>query len=182
MKEMIRKIGRWDDNWRAPGTTPVAYLRELAMLNSQLLIVHAVHVTDNDLEILKTHRVHICTCPRSNERIDVGGTAPVEKYLKAGLNVCMGTDSLASNDDLNLWSEMKFFKTVHPQIRDSTILEMATINGARALGFDKEIGSIEKGKDAALIRVESERPINEPEAFLLSGCDTFLAVHSIEND
>lgn len=179
MKEMIQKIGRWDDNWKAPGTTPVSYLKKLGILNSKLLIVHAVHVTDEDIELLKSNNVNICSCPRSNVQINVGGTAPVEKYLKAGLNVCLGTDSLASNEDLNLWNEMAFFKKVHPRIPDRAIIEMATINGARALGFDREIGSIEKNKDAALIRVESSQRIDDPESFLLSGYDRFKSVNTL---
>lgn len=176
MKTMIQKIGRWDEHWKAPGTTPVSYLKKLEILNSKLLIVHAVHVTDEDIGLLKANKVNVCSCPRSNVQIDVGGTAPIEKYLEAGLNVCLGTDSLASNEDLNLWNEMAFFKTIHPAIPNEKILEMATINGACALGFNREIGSIEKGKDAALIRVESDRPINDPESFVLSGYDKFLAV------
>ncbi|MBL7960029.1 amidohydrolase family protein [bacterium] len=177
MKEMIQKIGRWDENWKAPKTTPVSYLKKLGILNSKLLIVHAVHVTDDDIELLRSQSVHICSCPRSNVQIDVGGTAPIEKYLNAGLNVCLGTDSLASNDDLNLWNEMTFFKSIHPAIPNEKIIEMATINGARVLGFDSQIGSIEKGKDAALIRVESNKPIDDPESFVLSGYDRFSAVH-----
>jgi cytosine/adenosine deaminase-related metal-dependent hydrolase len=179
MKDMIQKIGRWDENWKAPGTTPVSYLNKMGFLNSKLLIVHAVHVTDEDIELLKSNNVNICSCPRSNVQIDVGGTAPVEKYLKAELNVCLGTDSLASNDDLNLWNEMAFFKKVHPQIPDRAIIEMATINGARALGFDGEIGSVEINKDAVLIRVESSQRIDDPESFLLSGYDSFKSVNTI---
>ena len=179
MKEMIRKIGRWDENWKAPGTTAVSYLKKLEILNSKLLIVHAVHVSDNEIDLLKSHHVSVCSCPRSNVQINVGGTAPVEKYIKAGLNVCLGTDSLASNEDLNLWNEMTFFKTLHPQVPDQAIIEMATLNGARALGFDREIGSIEKEKDGALIRVESVKPIEKPELFLLSGFDKFAAVQKV---
>ncbi|KAB2880991.1 amidohydrolase family protein [bacterium] len=179
MKEMIQKIGRWDDNWKAPKTTPVSYLKKLGILNSKLLIVHAVHVTDDDIELLRSHSVHICSCPRSNVQINVGGTAPIEKYLDAGLNVCLGTDSLASNDDLNLWNEMTFFKSIHPKIQDSIILQMATINGARALGFDQHIGSIENGKDNALVCIESGKPINDPESFLLSGYDKFTSISKV---
>ncbi|MBL7994826.1 amidohydrolase family protein, partial [bacterium] len=87
MKEMIEKIGRWDKNWKAPRTTPVSYLKKLGILNSKLLIVHAVHVTDEDVELLQSHNVHVCSCPRSNIQINVGGKAPIEKYLDAGLNV-----------------------------------------------------------------------------------------------
>ncbi|MBL7995222.1 amidohydrolase family protein, partial [bacterium] len=137
----------------------------------------AVHVTDEDVELLQSHNVHVCSCPRSNIQINVGGKAPIEKYLDAGLNVSLGTDSLASNDDLNLWNEMTFFKTIHPAISNKKILEMATINGARALGFDSQIGSIEKGKDNALICVGSDTLINDPEAFLLSGYDKFTSIH-----
>lgn len=179
MKEMIKKIGRWDENWKAPTTTPVSYMNKLGILNSKMLIVHAVHVSDEDIDLLKWHRVPICSCPRSNVHINVGGTSPVEKYLQAGLNVCLGTDSLASNEDLNLWNEMTFFKKIHPSISNEQIIEMATINGACALGLDSQIGSIEKGKDGALIRVESVKQIDDPGLLLLSGYDSFKSVNRI---
>lgn len=179
MKEMIQKIGRWDNSWKTPGTSPVSYLKKLEILNSKLLIVHAVHVSDEDIELLRSHKVNICSCPRSNVRINVGGKAPIEKYLKAGLNVCLGTDSLASNDDLNLWNEMTFFKSVHPHIPNQAIIEMATINGARSLGFDQQIGSIEKGKENALISIGSGNSINEPEAFMLSGYEKFVKIQRL---
>ena len=100
----------------------------------------------------------------------------MEKFLKAGINVCIGTDSLASNDDLNMWNEMNFLKKIHPDIPGETILQMATRNGARALGFESKIGSIDTGKENRLIRVENTETVHDPESFLLSGYENFSRI------
>jgi len=173
IRNTIEKLGRWEERWRTPGVSPIAYLDALGILTNRMLAVHAVHTDDEDLEILSGRNVSVCTCPRSNVKINVGGIAPVEKYLKAGLNVCIGTDSLASNDDLNLWNEMSFFKQVHPTVPPTTILKMATINGARALRLDDQIGTIERGKENSVIRIETDFTIDEPEQFLISGKSKF---------
>ncbi len=176
LKAAIVKMNRWNHDWIPPGTSPVKYLDQLGFLDDRLIAVHVVHADHEDIALLKSRGVNICTCPRSNVKINAGGAAPVENFLKAGLNVCIGTDSFASNDDLNLWNEMAFLKKMHPDISDAIILEMATVNGARALGFQNKIGSIEAGKENRLIAVKSCGVILNPESFLLSGYENFSAV------
>ncbi len=167
-RELLIKLDRWDEGWEVPQISPVGYLDRLRFLNQHVLVVHGVHVNGDDLGILKERRASVCTCPRSNARIDVGGVAPVPAMLAAGLNVCIGTDSLASNDDLDLWNEMRFLRKLHPGLSEAAVLQMATLNGARALGFGDEIGSVDKGKKAALIRIIHDHPTTDPEALVLS--------------
>lgn len=178
-RDLLARLDRWDSGWTPPGTTPVRYLDDLGFLSEDTLVVHAVHVNDEDIRILRDRRVSVCTCPRSNARIDVGGVAPVEAMLAAGINMCVGTDSLASNDDLNLWNEMTDLKSKHPSLSSSTILKMATFGGAKALGLDRRIGSLDTGMEAAMIGVSSATAIREPADFLLSGFDAFAAVRRL---
>jgi len=148
MKEMIRKLGRWDDSWSPPRTTPIGYASRLDLLGPHLIAVHAVHVSDDDIETIRKTGVHVCVCPRSNLKINVGGSVPVRKLLDAGIPVCMGTDSLASNDDLSLWNEAYALRRLEPTLSEEQLLQCMTLNGARALGWESKIGSIEIGKEA----------------------------------
>lgn len=168
-KELLTKLGRWDPAWPVPGVSPVQYLDRMGFLNERMMAVHCVHVNEDDLFVLRDRGVSVCTCPRSNSRIDTGGVAPVTAMVRAGLTVCLGTDSLASNDDLNLWNEMADLRVKHPGLAPDQVLRMATLNGARALGLDDRLGSVEAGKEAALVRVVSKDRVDHPEEFLTSG-------------
>lgn len=151
-KEMLVGLDRWDHTWRYPGTTPVAYLDALGFLDENVLAVHLVQANHRDIEILAKKKVSVCTCPRSNEMIGTG-VAPVEQFLEAGLSVCIGTDSLASNDDLSLFNEIAVFKKLHPGIPNRKVVEMVTFNAASALGLDDQLGSLDPGKSDRIIAV-----------------------------
>ncbi len=166
MKAMIEKIGRWDTEWEIPNSTPTQYLDRLNLLHGKMLAIHLVHTDNEDLALLKARGVSIGLCPRSNVKINVGGTAPLRKYLDAGINVALGTDSLASNDDLNLWNEMAFLQKQNPWLKEDALLGIATINGAKALGFEQFLGSVESGKRAELIVVQSDSKIADPLKYL----------------
>ncbi|CUS99893.1 amidohydrolase family protein [Candidatus Chrysopegis kryptomonas] len=140
----------FDPKWEAPGVSPVKYLEQIGFLDENTLAVHCVNVDEEDIEILSRRGVSVCTCPRSNFFLKVG-KAPVRKFLDSGINVCIGTDSIASNRDLNILHELKFAREFYPDVSDVELIKMATINGAVALGFGDYCGSIEKGKDADLI-------------------------------
>jgi cytosine/adenosine deaminase-related metal-dependent hydrolase len=133
----------------------VAFLAELGFLNERTLCVHLVHLSDEDIKTLSQKRVRVCICPLSNQRLSAG-LPPVDKLLKAGISVALGTDSLASNDDLNLFREMAYIGSRFPKIDTHEILKMGTIHGAAALGMDKTVGSMESGKEAHLIFVALE--------------------------
>jgi len=155
LPQLLRDRGLWDDGWHAPGHTPVEYLDRLGVLSARSLIVHGVRLLHGDHSRLQTRRAPVVTCPRSNEWIGVG-TAPIPELLGEGVPVALGTDSLASSPDLDLFAEMAALCRVHPRIAPAAVLRMATLNGATALGLDDRLGSIEPGKLARLVVVPLE--------------------------
>ena len=102
---MLKRLGSWDEAWRAPGCSPIAYLDRLGFWGERTLAVHAVQATDEDLRILAGRGATVVTCPRSNVHVGVG-QPPVSRFYASGVPVAVGTDSLSSVDDLNLFSEL----------------------------------------------------------------------------
>jgi 5-methylthioadenosine/S-adenosylhomocysteine deaminase len=166
--------------------TPTAALDGLGIFNGRTLVAHAVWTDDADLRILRERGAGIAHCPSSNMKL-ASGAAPVTKMLALGLAVGLGPDGAAgSNNDLDMFEEIdlasKLQKVItgDPQVLPARqALEMATIGGARALGLDKEIGSLEVGKRADLITVRLDRPNAVPLydvyshiAYALKGSDT----------
>jgi 5-methylthioadenosine/S-adenosylhomocysteine deaminase len=140
-------------------TSPVAYLDSLGFLGPGVLGAHGVWVSDADIALLKTRGVGVSHNPESNMKL-ASGTAPVPAYLRADVNVGLGTDGAASNNDLDMFEAMRVAAFLHKHVSVDpralsarTALEMATIRGARALGLDKRIGSLEPRKLADLITV-----------------------------
>lgn len=129
--------------------SPTEYLRRRGGLFPQNLLVHGVHLTSADIELLAEAGMHLALCPRSNARLNVG-KAPVAGLLKAGVKLALGTDSLASNDSLSLWDEMAFAADwFDGQLDAPTLFRMATLGGADALGVDSELGSLSVGKQGS---------------------------------
>ncbi len=128
--------------------TSTELLDRAGLLTPATLAVHCVHLTLNDAEILKKRGVHTVLCPRSNDRLDVG-RPPIGLLKKLGIPLALGTDSLASNDSLSLWEEMRFvLKTFAHELSPPELFAMATIGGAEALGISASHGSLEPGKRA----------------------------------
>ncbi|HUA59270.1 MAG TPA: amidohydrolase family protein [Verrucomicrobiae bacterium] len=158
-----------DDSMAARHMTPVAVLDSLGVLTGRTVAAHCVWANDADIAILKRRNVGVAHCPSSNMKL-ASGAAPVVKMLAAGISVGLGPDGPAgSNNDFNMFEEMdlaaKLQKviTMDPQaLPASAALDMATIGGARVLGMEKEIGSIETGKRADLIVVRLDRPNAAP--------------------
>jgi aminodeoxyfutalosine deaminase len=118
------------------------------LLTPTTLAVHCVHVSVADARIIKSRGVHIALCPRSNKLLDVG-RAPVALFKKLGIPLALGTDSLASNNSLSLWDELRFALSVFPNdLTEQDVLRMVTTGGAEALGISKTCGSLEAGKRA----------------------------------
>ena len=135
-------------NFQAPGCSPVAYAEKLHLLDEMTLAIHCVQINQSDINTLAHRRVNVCLCPRSNAFIDVG-RAPWEKLHQAGVNLCLGTDSLTSNYDLNLWHELEFLLAENSStINFAAGLSMLTINPARALAISADYGTLEPGKMA----------------------------------
>ena len=114
----------------------------------------------------------LVTCPRSNHWVGVG-YPPIERFYQSGVKVAVGTDSLASVEDLNLFSELKTMRWLAPNVPASKILESATLIGARALGLGDELGSLAPGKRAQMIAVDLPALVDDIEEFLLSGITPF---------
>lgn len=167
-RKELEILGVWTDSWKAVGETPVEYLVNLGFLDQQVLVVHGVHFREFDLSQLARLGVSVVTCPRSNQYVGVG-SPPLESFYKAGLNVAIGTDSLASASDLNIFSELFEARQIAPSVSARALLQSATVNGARALGFGKDYGSIELGKRASLITVNIPANEQDVEEHLLSG-------------
>jgi 5-methylthioadenosine/S-adenosylhomocysteine deaminase len=150
------------------GRRPFDRLRDLGLVNASLLAVHAVHLSDAEIEIFTESGVCIAHCPRSNLKL-ASGIAPIVKYRKAGINVAIGTDGAASNNVLDMLSEMRtaalLAKAVSQDaaaVSATDALRMATLDGAAALGLASETGSIEVGKWADLACVDLNRVHSQP--------------------
>ncbi len=144
--------------------SPISLLNSLDVLDQKVMAAHCVHLSEKDIQILAEKKVKVAHCPESNMKL-ASGVAPIPKLMEAGVIVSLGTDGAASNNDLSLFQEMDTAAKLHKVIHnDPTVMEaelvvsMATINGARALGLDKLIGSIEIGKKADIIVVETNKP------------------------
>lgn len=146
------------------GCGPVGYLRKLGLLDPDTLLVHAVWVDPDEIGMISDSGARIVHCPESNMKL-ASGISPVPDFLAAGIPVGLGTDGCASNNDLDMFGEMATCAKLHkvarldPTVMDSqTVLRMATIAGARALGLDRWIGSLEKGKRADIIVLDADAP------------------------
>jgi cytosine/adenosine deaminase-related metal-dependent hydrolase len=137
-------------------------LHRIGILSPAFLAVHAVHVDKQDIALIRRSGAGIAHCPRSNHEIGVG-TMHLDKFLGAHIPVGLGTDSLASSPSLNLWDEMRYAYQVHRRsgVTPKDIFHVSTLGGARALGMDQEIGSLEPGKKADLIAVSLPRKKTE---------------------
>jgi len=171
--------------WRPPKVGPVRYLADAGALGPWMLAVHSVQVTESDMALLAETGTSVAHCPRSNLRLQCG-TAPVRDLRSAGVTVGLGTDSLGSNDDLDMFAEMRAAlaaagvdppagldsRTVlGPTVDERAVLRMATLDGARALGWGDSLGSLDPGKQADLVavRIPGRRPAGfEPEVALVT--------------
>jgi len=146
------------------GLTPVGFLARLGVLSPNLLACHCVHLTEDDIALLKKHDVKVAHNPESNMKL-ASGIAPVPELLKKGVCVGIGTDGCASNNNLDIFHEMSMAaKLGKVHMHDSaamnakSVLRMATIDGARALGLSGITGSIEPGKKADIIILDMRKP------------------------
>jgi len=144
--------------------TPVEYLDSLGFLDKRVLAAHCIWVEDNEIDLLVKRSVGVSHCMESNLKL-ASGFAPVVTMLMAGIKVTFGTDGAASNNDLNILSEMSTTAKVHKALADNptvldakTVLLMATRWGAEVLGLGDKIGSIEKGKIADIIAINLKKP------------------------
>jgi cytosine/adenosine deaminase-related metal-dependent hydrolase len=150
-----------------PRQTPVGYCDALGALHPRLVAAHGVQVDARDRERLAGRGVHVVLCPRSNARLGVG-TADAPALLAAGVRLSLGSDSLASSPSLDVLEDAVLLNRQFPGMDAGTILRMATLGGAEALGFT-ELGAIEPGRRAAFAYAPAASTPGDPEGFLLSG-------------
>ncbi|TYT75214.1 amidohydrolase family protein [Desulfobotulus mexicanus] len=150
------------------GKSPVAHLADLGLLSQRTLAAHCVKMDEADIELFAMKGSSVAHNPQSNMKL-ASGIAPVPAFLKAGITVGIGTDGAASNNDLNMLSEMRSAALIHkvtsadPTLMDAgTILRMATIDGAKCLGLDEITGSLEEGKQADIILMDTDKPHMTP--------------------
>jgi 5-methylthioadenosine/S-adenosylhomocysteine deaminase len=156
-KEVDESIQKW-------GKTPIKHVYDLGLFERPTIAAHCVHVGDEDIEILAKCGVNVVYNPTSNLKL-ASGFAPIEKMLKAGVNVALGTDGASSNNNLNMFEEMHLASIVNKCVNKDavsvpaeTAIKMATINGAKALGIEKDLGSLEVGKKADIILIDLKKP------------------------
>jgi cytosine/adenosine deaminase-related metal-dependent hydrolase len=169
-RALLETLGVWNDRWTPPGCGPVEYVERFGIVNERFLAVHGVEFTEDDVSRLRRAGSTIVTCPRSNVWTGAG-EPPVEPFYAAGIRVAIGTDSLASVADLNLFAELAAVRRLAPRVPAHELLASATIHGAKALGFGGELGSIEAGKRAQLISVRVPESIADVEEYLVSGIE-----------
>ena len=152
----------------ATGKRPLTRLDELGLLTPLLNAVHMTELTAAEIELLAKRGVSVIHCPESNMKL-ASGICPVSELIAAGVNVAIGTDGAASNNDLDMFGEMRTAALLAKvatrnaaNVPAATALEMATINGARALGLDDRIGSLVPGKSADMVCVNLATPACQP--------------------
>lgn len=160
--------GEYDLTQKEFGMTPVQFLDSIGVLGSNVIAAHSVHLTPEDIEIFARRGVGVAHNPQCNMKL-ASGVAPVPAFLKAGVKVGIGTDGVASNNDLDLFDEVRSAAFIHklnsndPTVLDArTALEMLTIGGARVLRMDDKIGSLEAGKRADIIILDMNQPHAHP--------------------
>ncbi len=171
--------------WLPFGVSPVRYALNWGAFDApNVMVVHAVHVDDDDIKKLVEKDVSIGTCPRANAQLGMG-VAPLSEFMQAGLRVGLGTDSPAATESTDMLSEMRTGLLLH-RARDTrrfldaaTMLELATIGGARALKMEDEIGSLEVGKRADIIAVDLSNSLQSPDVNPMSAVVNTCSVSDV---
>jgi cytosine/adenosine deaminase-related metal-dependent hydrolase len=167
-RTFLEEIGAWDAEWTPCGSSPVAYLDAHGFFDSRVLAVHGVQMSPADLRRLAERQATLVTCPRSN-RYTGAGTPPIDAFYRSGVRVAVGTDSLASTPDLNVFSELAEMRKLAPAVPPSAFLESATRQGAEALGFGGDFGTLDPGKRARFLAVTVPPGTGDVEEYLVSG-------------
>ncbi|MFG0335264.1 MAG: amidohydrolase family protein [Maioricimonas sp. JB049] len=165
--DMLRNFGVWQEGLFPPGSRPLDWLKPLADV-PRALVVHGNYLKSDAIDWLAGHpHVAVVYCPRTHAFF--GHAAhPWREMLARGVNVTLGTDSRASNPDLNLWNELRFLADAHPDVPAETLLRLVTCNAARALGVDADRGTLAAGKAADLAIVKLDGVGDDPWETLLA--------------
>ena len=153
--EFLQEMGIWDEDIPAAHCSPVELCRSAGILGPKTLIAHGNYVSDPDVRIIAESGASVAYCPRTHHAFG-HPPHPFRDLLRAGVNVCIGTDSLASNPSLSILDELRFLCRSHPDLASHDLMKMGTLRGAVALGFDAEVGSLTVGKAADLVVIPLE--------------------------
>ena len=167
------------------------HLEKLGLLNERVVADHCVMVTDDEIRLMAERGVKVAHCPESNMKL-ASGIAPVVKMIDAGIQVGMGTDGSASNNDVDLFGEMNTAAKIHKvasmdptAMNAQTALDTATINGAKVLSAGNTVGSLEKGKKADMIVLDLNQPhltpVYNPVSHLVYCARGSDVIHSVIN-
>ncbi|OGO84458.1 MAG: hypothetical protein A2Y22_05475 [Clostridiales bacterium GWD2_32_59] len=162
-----------DDCFKENGVTPVRYLENIGLFERPVVAAHCVHLTEEDIEIFKRHNVNVVHNPASNMKL-ASGIAPITKMIDKGVNVCLGTDGAGSNNNLDMFKELRLasylqkVSTYDPTAFNvDTALKVATVNGAKALGIEN-LGQIKEGYKADLIIIDASKTYYYPKTNIKS--------------
>ena len=175
------------DAQNSTGMRPLQRLDQLNLLNPNLIAVHMTELNEFEIDRIAESGVNIAHCPESNLKL-ASGICPVSRLLEKGVNICLGTDGAASNNDLDLFAEMRSAALLAKgtsldaaACNARQTIEMATINGARALGLGNRLGSIETGKLADLIAIDmsdlNTQPLYDPVAQVVYAANSRQVSH-----
>ena len=172
LSESVSEIQQIQEKY---GCTPIEMADKNGLFDVPAIAAHCVQITESDMDILKAKNVSVVTNPASNMKLG-NGFAPVPVMLKKGINVCLGTDGAASNNSLNMFHELSLLTLIHKGVSKTPQcvsaregFRIATINGAKALGLDQEIGSLEVGKKADIAILNLNTPSLTPRNNLIAG-------------
>ncbi len=161
--------GEVNDHKRKTGMRPAEWLSSIGVLGPNVIAAHSAWMTMNEVRLMGEAKMSIASCPVSNMKLATGGVAPIPEYQKYGVNVSIGTDGSTTNNSLDMFSEMKILGLLQKSSRwDPTVtraqelLDFATINGAKAIGMQDLLGSIEVGKYADLVILDGKAPNIRP--------------------
>ncbi|MDH5594196.1 MAG: TRZ/ATZ family hydrolase [Gammaproteobacteria bacterium] len=150
------------------GQRPLARLNDLGLITPRMMAVHMTQLTEDEIKLVAENGTHVVHCPESNLKL-ASGYCPVQKLMDTGVNVALGTDGNASNNDLDMLGEMKTAALLAKAVADNAgamnafqTLKMATLNGAKAMGLDNEIGSLVKGKAADITAIHLDNIETQP--------------------
>lgn len=153
-----------EESYRKCNKSPIKHMYDLGLFELHTVAAHCVHIDDEDIKLIKEKNVYPINNPSSNFKL-ASGFSPVNKMLKEGIKVALGTDGAASNNNLNMFKEISMASLVNKAVDNDPMsvtaletLKMATLNGAYALGIEKEIGSLEVGKKADIIILDMDKP------------------------
>jgi len=156
-RSFLEERGAWENTFPRLGIDShgaVEYLERLGLLDAGLLCVHCVQVSEKEVQMLAACGCKVCLCPGSNRFLGVG-VAPLEQMLRHNLLPALGTDSIASNEELDLWREMQILREDHPGVAPAMVMAMATLGGAAAMGCEQDFGTLAPGRKAIFLNVDS---------------------------